>query len=534
MQPSPQHTNAAAWQRVHQLIEAARPAEAQMELEAIVARDSGDTRAHLFLCGLHSSADRQQLAANEALRAAQGVRPDPELLGDVIAALLWVGELVAARSLLEHPVFAASLSIPVLMRAAGQQQAIGEHAKALALMERAGAEGANGREFLFHHAVQLAFNGHMDSARAELEHCVAADPPLGRACIQLARTRKATSESNLLARIAEGIRQTKPGSLDHAALHFARFEELHALERYQEAWEVLVHGNALMHASLPCDVANEASMLARVEQTCTADWLRASGTPHGDDGPQPIFIIGMPRSGTTLLERIIGNHSQVAAAGELGDFPRALTLATNHLAPRLLDNTTFTRLHDVDWHALGRAYLDETRWRAHGKRFYIDKLPRNWMLAGMIRRALPDAKILHLVREPMDTCFSNWRALFGPGTEYAYSYDLETLAAHHRAYRRLMAHWHSSMPDRIHDVAYGQLVHEPEISVRAVLAHCGLAWEPGCIDLVRNTSSSATLSMSQIRGSILTNTSSAWGPYSGQLADLAVALEVSRSLHLSR
>jgi tetratricopeptide (TPR) repeat protein len=523
MQQSPE-SSADAWQRVHRLIAAGQPMAAQTELLHIVARDPGDTRAHLFLCGLHCNADQQRLAASEALRAAETAPSDPEMLGDVVAALLWVGEIVAARQLLDSPVFSNSRSAQVLMRAAGQRQAIGEHATALALMERARAAGANGREFMFHYAVQLAFNGQMDSARAKLERCIELDPPLGRACVQLARMRTATPEANLLARIAEGLRQGGADGVDHAALHFARFEELHSLSRHSEAWEALARGNALMHALLPFDPAREAAMLLRVEQ-CTADWLRTTPVEPVSDDPQPIFIVGMPRSGTTLLERILGNHSQVTAAGELGDFPRALALATDHLAAQLLDDTTLARLPDVDWHALGCAYLDETRWRAEGRRFYIDKLPRNWMLAGLIRRALPQAKILHLVRDPMGTCFSNWRALFGPGAEYAYSYDLGGLTEYFRAYRRLMEYWHRAMPGQIVDVDYARLVQEPASTAREMLASCGLAWEPGCIELSRNSAPSATLSMAQVRASISPSTSTAWRPYAAQLSALQRSLE---------
>lgn len=525
MQQSPE-SPVGAWQRVHRLIADGQSIAAQVALLDIVARNPGDTRAHLFLCGLYSNADRQRLAASEALRAAETVHSDdPEVLGDIVAALLWVGEIVVARRLLDSRVFSDSRSAPVLMRVAGQRQAIGQHAEALALMERARAAGATGREFMFHHAVQLAFNGQMDAARAELEHCIALDPPLGRACLQLARMRKATPESNLLARIADGMRQVAAGSIDHAALQFARFEELHGLSRHAEAWDALVRGNAAMRASLPFDPGREAAMLARVEQTCTAEWLHVAHAMPTDDGPQPIFIIGLPRSGTTLLERILGNHSQVTAAGELGDFPRALALAADHLAPLLVDDITLARLPDVDWHALGRAYLDETRWRAKGKRFYVDKLPRNWVLAGFIRRALPQAKILHLVRDPMDTCFSNWRALFGPGAEYAYSYDLDGLAAHFQGYRRLMEHWHRAMPGQIMDVDYARLVQEPASTARAVLASCGLAWEPSCIDLSRNASPSATLSMTQVRDSIRANTAGTWRPYAAQLSAMQRAIE---------
>jgi hypothetical protein len=161
----------------------------------------------------------------------------------------------------------------------------------------------------------------------------------------------------------------------------------------------------------------------------------------------------------------------------------------------------------------------------------VDKLPRNWMLAGLIHLALPAAKILHVVRDPMDVCFSNWRAYFGRGSEYAYAYDLEALASHHATCRMLMAHWHAVAPGRILDVDYAALVHDTESALREVLAFCGVPYEADCTDPARNPSPSATLSMSQVRQGIRNNTSKAWQPYATQLQVLRAALGSADASH---
>ena len=144
---------------------------------------------------------------------------------------------------------------------------------------------------------------------------------------------------------------------------------------------------------------------------------------------------------------------------------------------KLLDQDMVKAAGETDFAEVGRRYLEQTQWRAGGRPFYVDKLPPNFMLAGFIRRALPQARILHMVRDPMELCFSNYRALFGDA--FAYSYDLDALAAHHAQYRRLMRHWHEVMPGAIHDVDYAALVHDPEAATRALLAHCGLPFEAG-------------------------------------------------------
>lgn len=511
------------WQRAHSHLAAKQPELARATLESILVCDPHDTKARLFLCGLDASDDHPRKAAAQVIEAARNPPTEPRLLGDLIAALLWAGEIVLARRLLDSPVFASSQSIPVLMRAAAQRQVIGEHVAALELMERTRDAGADGRDFLFHHGVQLAFNGRMDDARSELERCIAIDPPLGRAFVQLARMQKQTPRSNHIGMIQTALRRINPGSVEHAALEFALHKELEDLERHEEAWQALERGNAIMHSLLPCDSAQEAALFDQLLEVSTKSLPDMAPAPP-EVGPQPIFVLGMPRSGTTVLERMLGNHSRVAAAGELGDFPHALFLATDHVAPVMFDSRTLTRLADVDWQEVGRTYLAQSQWRAHGKPFYVDKLPRNWMVAGLITRALPEARILHVVRDPMDLCFSNWRNFLGPAAEYAYSYDLGALPSHHRQYRRVMAHWHKMAPGCIHDVEYSRLVREPENTMRTVLAFCGLEYEAACTDLARNTTPSATLSMSQVREPLRSGEFGRWRAYAPHVSGLLDAL----------
>ncbi len=229
----------------------------------------------------------------------------------------------------------------------------------------------------------------------------------------------------------------------------------------------------------------------------------------------------MPRSGTTVLERTLCNHSAVASAGEHGDFPRALAYAADHVAPVMLDEITVARLPQVNWGEVGARYLAQTQSRAGGTAFYVDKLPRNWMLACLIHRALPRARIIHLVRDPMDVCFSNWRACFGVAPEFAYAYHL---AAHFRQYQRLLAHWHQVLPGAILDVDYARLVQDPEPTVRDILTFCGLPHEPGCADLSRNAGPVATLSAPQVRQGLHARAFREWEPYAEHLEGLASAL----------
>lgn len=512
------------WQRARRYIAANQAAPARAVLESILLRDPADIRAHLALSGVHASQDRQREATRQVQEAAVIPTNDPELLLDVASAAIRVGEDVSARELLRCPAITTSSSPQTLLSAAVYWQLLGENSAALDTIERARQAGAEGTPFHFYRATQRGFNGDSAGAESELERCIALDPPLGHAFLQLAQVRKQTPGHNHLAAIDAALARVEADGEDAAALHFARYKELEDLERHGDAWQALQRGNAIVHARRPHDTAREDAIFDRLIEICSPEFLCDASTA-AEVGPQPIFVVGMPRSGTTLLERILGNHSQVESAGELAAFGKALTLAVDHWIPGLVpDETTLARLPGADWADVARRYLVQSQWRAHGKRFYVDKLPRNWMWAGLIHKAFPEARILNLVRDPLDVCFSNWRAYLGDGPEYGYAYDLESLAAHHHQYRRVSMHWHAAMPWVILDVEYARLAREPEAVAREVFDFCGLPWEPGCADLTRNPAPSATLSMSQIRQPIHARSFREWEPYASQLAGLHAAL----------
>ncbi|MBN8736508.1 MAG: sulfotransferase [Xanthomonadales bacterium] len=508
------------WERVERYIAMDQPTPARALLESILGRNPDDVRAHLVMGGLEIAEGHIRAATRHALAAARDLPDEADAIGSVIAALMQVGEIVEARRCLDHPCIGKSESPTVLMRSAAQRQMLGEHETSLALIERAGRFGASGPDFQFYRAVQLSFNGRLDEAEADLESCILADPPLGRAFLQLSRMRTQTPERNHLPRIEQALTRAEPGSENEAGLEFARYKELEDIGRHTEAWEALTRANRLMYRRLAHDPAREAAILgslAQVDLGKPTDAVELSLA-----GPQPIFVIGLPRSGTTVLDRILGNHSQVRSAGELGDFARLLIWATDHCATVVPDEVIVDRLGRVDWRELGRLYLEQTQWRARGRPFFIDKLPRNWMVAGLIHRAFPRAPIVNVVRDPMDVCFSNYRALFGDA--YPYSYDLDALAQHHRQYKRLMGRWHEAFPGAILDVDYARLVREPEGVAREVFAFCRLDFEAGCTDLKRNTATVATLSMAQVRQPIHARAFGEWRPYAEQLTSLRNAL----------
>ncbi len=516
------------WQDALQNLARGRTASAKAHLEALQVSWPHDARTDLLASRIAWQEDRVRDATRYARAAAAQVMTDPAVLCAVVEALLGVGEVVVARECLAHPALVGSEETRWLLQLARYRQSLDEHAEALRLVECAIAKGAEGPDVRFRHGVLLYFNGRLSEAEAELVACLRGEPGRGRVALALSRLRRQTHEDNHLDLIATGLVKAAHGTWDHAALLFAQYKEFEDLGRHDDAWQALKRGNAVMHARTAYDAAASQAYLDRLADACSHDLV--APRVQASEGPQPIFILGMARSGTTVLERMLGNHSQVISAGELVDFGMQLHWAADTVNTH--SNKFVSRIPDLDLADVGRRYLAQTQWRAKGRRFYIDKQPPNWALAGLIHAALPGARILHMVRDPMDVCFSNWRAFFGK--TYAYSYELGDLASYYLAYRRTMAHWHKVMPGAIMDVHYADLVQNPEATLHKVFAFCGLDWESGCDNIARNAAPSATLSAAQVRGTVRRDTSSRWMRYVPQLSRLEQLLAESKKHGLEK
>jgi tetratricopeptide (TPR) repeat protein len=518
---------AALWQQAQDAVRARRLPEAGALLSELLQRQPAHFGARLLLSSVHLAQGHPRQAAAQMLAAARALPSDAAGIVRVAQALRQFGETQAARAVLAHPLLAQSRDPRVLLAAAHVQQELGEHEHALPLMDRALALGMDNPALRYFRALQLQFHGRLTEAQAEAEQCLRMGPTYGRASVMLARLRRATPERNQLGFIARRLGEVERGSEDDAAFEFARYVELEALGRDEEAWSALARGNALMHARLqaaPSARVDEDALLAAIVAKARPDFLgpvRDEEPPASPAHPQPIFIIGMPRSGTTLLESRLGRHPQIASAGELIEFNKAWRQAANVHGHAVVDEALVAA--GCDFADVGRRYLEQTRWRARGRAWYIDKLPPNFWLAGFIRKPLPQAKILHMRREPMELCFSNYRALFGDS--YPYSYDIDALAAHHARYLRLMAHWHEAMPGAIHDVDYAALVAQPEHTLRDALAHVGLDFDPALLDAGADAGPVATLSSAQVRGPLSDHRRRDWQRYAVPLERLRARVQ---------
>lgn len=507
-------TIARHWERARAYLRQGNLSAAGVRLDSLRALAPGDARTGSLTARFIQMQGRPQDAAAAALDATRVAGDDVLVLGDLIETLLQVGESAVAHALLQRPIWQQATDADTLLRYADMRKRLGEHTQALAAFDRLVALRPDDGMLRRHRGQQLEFLGRLTDAEAEYQACLARLPGHGRAAYSLVRLRRQTRDDNRLAMIDTGQRQVRPGSAAHADFDFARYHVLEDLGETDAAWQALATANSTMHALAAADVARELAGAQHFCELAAARPPRATAVRHV--GPRPIFIIGLPRSGTTVLERMLANHSQVSSAGELTDFGRQLLRVANSAAG--WDADFFARQLGLDFAEVGRGYLAQTRWRAGDKPFYIDKRPGNYLVAGLIHAALPEAKILHLVRDPMDTAFSIWRARFG--STYAWSYDFRSLATHYAQYRRLMGIWHTAYPGAILDVPYAELVSEPAAMLRRVLEFCGLDREDGCEDLTRNTLPVSTLSSAQVREPLHTNAIGHWRRYAEQLGPL--------------
>jgi len=339
--------------------------------------------------------------------------------------------------------------------------------------------------------------------RAELVRFTAADPRLA-AIERLA--------ANLAVLTTE----------EQARLHFALGKAYADIGRHERSFSHLVAGNAIKHAQVIYDEAGVLRFFERSRTTFDRQFM-AARRGLGEPSSVPVFVVGMPRSGTTLVEQILASHALAFGAGELEDFRDLATELSASLGNRHLLVEKVAAASAEQLRQLGADYLGRIRAIAPGATRIVDKMPANFQLLGLIHLALPQARIIHVKRDPVDTCLSCFSKNFAGGN--AYSYHLGTLGRYYRAYRQLMAHWRSVLPDGVMlDVQYEDIAADLERVARRMLAHCGLAWNAACLDFHRTDRPVRTASAIQVRQPIYRTSVGRWRPNPDLLAPLIEGL----------
>ena len=395
---------------------------------------------------------------------------------------------------------------------------LGEHAASVPHFREAVRLAPGNSSFRYNLAAALNFIGDVAGAEAAAEALLAVDPDHARGHHLLAGLRKVAAERNHVAALETALARAPEGDA-RLLLGYALAKELEDIGREQEAFARLAAANAGHRARLPYTFARDAANFEAIERTLPQVMaLPVAGAPQD----APIFVIGMPRTGTTLVDRILSSHPEVWSAGELQAMPLAVKRAAGTQSRTVLDaGTVEAAAAEADLGAIGRDYLERARSHAGAREAgrFVDKFPGNFHYAAFIARALPQARIVCLRRHPLDTVLANFRNLFAISSRYYdYSYDLMDIARYYVRFDRLMALWRAALPGRILELRYEELVADQEGQTRALLGHCGLAWDAACLDFHRNAAPVSTPSAAQVRRPMYRDSVARWERHRDALA----------------
>ena len=458
-------------------------------MEERLATDPGDVQCRLQKAECLLALGRRAEALSTAIETADGAISDP-------AALDAVGTFL---------VYAA------------------EHARALEVYDRAVAAAPQDAMILGKRAEVHRFLGNFDSAANDHEAVLRLSPSNPDALRGLAELRKQSADQNSVATMETALAAAPPGSDDIATLHYGLAKSYEDLGEYAASWRHVSAANKLQRARFQYDAAHERAVIDRI----IAGFPAVEPVAADTTGEQPIFIVGLPRTGTTLVERILGNHSQVHSAGELQALSEAIGTVVDARAPLLSEGWLgyASALGNLEGEPIAREYLARSRSRRGDKPRFSDKQTANFFYCALILRAFPKARIVHLTRHPLAACYAIYKTRFY-GT-FPFGNDLLELGDFYVDYRRLMSHWHSVLPGRILDVAYEDVVTSLEPSTRRLLEYVGVPFEAACLEFHRNPAATMTASSVQVRRPLYDSSLQQWQNYAAELAPLRERLEAA-------
>jgi tetratricopeptide (TPR) repeat protein len=396
--------------------------------------------------------------------------------------------------------------------------------RALAAYDAAVALVPDNPSFLYNRASVRRYLGDFAGAEQDYDRAITLRPKDFEAYKNRTDLRTQTEAHNHVPELAGLVAHGFADWRGEVQIRFALAKEYEDLGEYCKSFEQLTRAAKQQRAHMRYDAATDAATAQWIIEAFPQAPTRILSEACND---APIFIVGLPRSGTTLVERILGSHSTLFSAGELDCFARSLVDAVRRRCGR----TTLPRQEMVaqsaslDFAALGRDYIQQAYAVCAGSGRFIDKMPLNYLYCGLIRRALPQAKLVHLTRHPLAACYAMYKTLFKDG--YPFSYDLEEIARYYIGYRQLMAHWHTSMPGVVYPLSYEALVADQIGETRKLLKFCGLDWEDACAQFHENPTASTTASAAQVRRPIYESSVMQWRHYETQLKRLRELLEAA-------
>jgi len=458
-----------------------------------------------------------------AQRAVAGARVCLPAHGFLASVLLRLHRAAEAEEVIASALDLATGEADAYDGLAYVSMALGQHARANALYRRAVEVAPGEPRFWYNLACSERSLGRLIEAEAACDRAIAIDATQYPTYLLRSELRVQAPDANHVVELEARLARSGADYRAQLFLGYALAKELDDLGRFEEAFHWFASAARTRRSRLVYDVATDERKLARIAAVYTPDACRPSTHEHAagprTDSARHIFIVGLPRSGTTLVERILSGLPGVRSNGETDNFSRALLAAARG------SGDVFARAVGADDARVAAGYAELADSGVPALRI-IEKLPLNYLYVGAIQRALPQAQILLVRRSPLDSCFAMYRTLFAGG--YPFSYDLEELGRYYAAYAQLLDHWRAILGSRLHEIVYEDLVREPRRIGAALARSCGLAWDDAAIDIQQNRAASLTASAAQIRRPIYGSSSGRWRHYRAHLEVLIATLRSRR------
>ncbi len=395
------------------------------------------------------------------------------------------------------------------------EEAIEAYQRAIAMApEKAGAMCA-----MAHHQKTV---GHQNDAIASYRRAIAIKPDHAEAYWSLANLKTFRFEDEEVAAMQALLRDESLPDVSRAQLHNALGLELESRKDYDAAFQNFAACNKIQRLSESYDPVETETTYDRIIDLFDADFFaKNAGAPASEI--TPVLVVGLPRSGSTLIEQILASHSQVDGTHELGDLTRAVQSVRRGKNRRARFPDTLAELTPADWQGIADEYLQRTEIFRSGAPFFIDKNPNNFVYVGVMKLAFPNARIINARRHPLDSCFGSFKQLFASGQPF--TYDMIELGEYYLQYQRLMNHWHAVLPGFVLDVQYEDVVADLDSQVARLLDYCGLPFEEACLRFHETNRAVKTASSEQVRRPIYSSSVNLWRNYEDHLDELIQILQ---------
>jgi len=495
--------------------------EAEARYQAVLQRNPRNADANNAMGTLAIAADKPDFAIGFFEKAVAAKPSDFRYLNNLGNVFNNTGRTEEGLPYLEKALKLRPSSYELLYNIGRAYQKMGLATRGIAFLERAVAARPENHEAVFALAEALSTLGSNDEAEKRYRQALALGAPAEGVLMGIASGRRQTTDSNVLGEI--DLQFAKPVTGDEQAkarnmLHFAAAKTLMDLRQPEPAWDHLVAANAASTSfDLPKYVAEQDALIALFSPA-----FMASRRGFGSPSKRPVFIVGMPRSGTSLTEQILSSHPDVYGAGELSYMHTIANRLFYSLSVREIFPDQVRALSPQKAQALAEAYLSKIGYFSETSARITDKMPHNFHLVGLIALLFPEARIVFCRRDPLDNCFSIYSNALNEF--HNYGADLATLGAYYRQHIRLMEHWKALLPAQVLEVRYEELVDNLEAVARRVVGFIGLDWDPACLQFFETERTVATISKWQVRQPIYKTSVARWKQYDRHLGPLKQGL----------